>query len=90
MVFTNPLLMKVGKYSYGIYVWHLLVIQLLKKLELVAFKMTFPGVLNVPIMIAATIAVSICSYAMVERPFLRLKRHFEAASTSETARSVTA
>ena len=78
-VFTNPLMMKVGKYSYGIYVWHLLVIQLVKKLELVAFKMTFPGVLNVPLVIGATIAVSICSYAMIERPFLRLKRHFEAA-----------
>jgi peptidoglycan/LPS O-acetylase OafA/YrhL len=71
--------MKLGKYSYAIYVWHLLVIQLVKKMELVAFKTVFPGVLNVPLMIGATIAVSICSYAMVERPFLRLKRHFEAA-----------
>jgi peptidoglycan/LPS O-acetylase OafA/YrhL len=85
-VFTNPLMMKIGKYSYAIYVWHLLVIQLVKKLELVAFKMILPGVLNVPLMIGATIAVSICSYAMVERPFLQLKRHFEAASTVETGR----
>jgi peptidoglycan/LPS O-acetylase OafA/YrhL len=77
--FRNPLMMKLGKYSYAIYVWHLLVIQLVKKIELVAFKMIFPGVLNVPLMIGATIAVSICSFAIVERPFLRLKRHFEAA-----------
>ena len=79
---TNRFMMKLGKYSYAIYVWHLLVIQLVKRLELFALRALLPSVINIPLMIGATIAVSICSYAIVERPFLRLKRYFEPASPS--------
>jgi len=79
---TNRFMMKLGKYSYAIYVWHLLVIQLVKRLELFALKALLPSVINIPLMIGATIAVSICSYAIVERPFLRLKQYFEPASPS--------
>jgi len=78
--FTNRFMMKLGKYSYGIYVWHLLVIQLVKRAELLTLKTIPSGVLNIPFLIAATIAVGMCSYAVIERPFLRLKRYFEAAS----------
>jgi peptidoglycan/LPS O-acetylase OafA/YrhL len=79
--YTSRFMMKLGKYSYAIYVWHLLVIQLVKRVELLTLKTIPPGVLNIPLLIGATIAVSVCSYAVIESPFLRLKRYFEAAST---------
>jgi len=38
---------------------------------------TLPWVLRIPTLIALTFGVSVCSYAVIERPFLRLKRFFE-------------
>jgi peptidoglycan/LPS O-acetylase OafA/YrhL len=70
-ILQNPVFQYLGKISYGIYVWHLLVIYLLDHF----FKMgCFSGFLWVSLL---TITISALSFALVESPFLRLKAKFE-------------
>ena len=69
-----------GRYSYGAYVWQLLVIGQVRGLETSLLHRAVPGILNIPILIAATLAVSMASYVAIERPFLRLKSRFEPAA----------
>jgi peptidoglycan/LPS O-acetylase OafA/YrhL len=60
-----------AKYSYGIYVWHLLVIGVL-----------LPRLAHWPVLAAAlvaalaSLAAAVASYHLFEAPFLRLKRYF--------------
>ena len=69
-ILENAVFQYLGKISYGIYVWHLLVIYLLDHF----FKMgCFSGFLWVSLL---TIAISGISFALVESPFLRLKAKF--------------
>jgi len=77
--FSSRIMRLFGKYSYGIYIWHLLVAQLVRKGE-AALHLQVPGIVNMPIMIAAALSAALCSYALWERPFLALKRHFEPKS----------
>lgn len=76
-IFTSRLLKTFGKYSYAAYIWHLLVRDVLNKLEINYFHRMLAPLLHIPIWIAATLLVSMCSYVVIERPFLSLKRFFE-------------
>jgi peptidoglycan/LPS O-acetylase OafA/YrhL len=38
---------------------------------------SLPALLNIPLMIAATLVFSMASFACIERPFLMLKRYFK-------------
>jgi peptidoglycan/LPS O-acetylase OafA/YrhL len=69
-------LMVAGKYSYGAYIWHLLVADLVT-MGLRATRINLPGPIHVVLAILATVGVSIGSYYLLERHFLLLKRHFE-------------
>jgi peptidoglycan/LPS O-acetylase OafA/YrhL len=76
--FLNSAAMRtLGKYSYATYVWHGLVADLIYQAETRAFGRTLPQPLNIPILIAAALVVSMASYVVVERPFLRLKDRFQ-------------
>ena len=76
-IFTSALLRTFGKYSYAAYIWHILVRDALARLELKYFSHPlYPGI-HIPIWMLATLMVSMCSYVLVERPFLSLKRFFK-------------
>jgi peptidoglycan/LPS O-acetylase OafA/YrhL len=67
-----------GKYSYAAYVWHQHTAHLVYVAEKKAFGNALPQLLNIPILVGATWLVCMASYVLIERPFLRLKRHFQA------------
>jgi len=62
-----------GKISYGLYVYHLLMIHLTSGL----WRDGQYGWLRMVVALAATIAVSAISFELLEKPFLRLKHRFE-------------
>jgi peptidoglycan/LPS O-acetylase OafA/YrhL len=66
-----------GKYSYAAYIWQLLVLEQVHRIEESVLQRRLPALLDVLILMAATLAVSIATYALIERPFLALKRRFE-------------
>ena len=61
---------------HGGYVWHIMVRTLVLKGEF-ALHCSIPALINVALLIAITLGVSVCSYMLIERPFLALKRYFE-------------
>jgi peptidoglycan/LPS O-acetylase OafA/YrhL len=60
---------EIGKYSYSMYVWHVLVIALIKKL---AIGLS-PYMLGVFVVLPITILLSCLSYHVIEKPFLSLR-----------------
>jgi peptidoglycan/LPS O-acetylase OafA/YrhL len=65
-----------GKYSYAAYVWHRMVSAGVHACERKTHT-SLPWFVEIPLMISATLAVSMASYALIERPFLALKRYFK-------------
>jgi len=61
----------IGKISYGMYVWHPLVLVTINK-----FYPTHSVLLNFVLVLAVTTAVSALSFKFLEMPFLKLKKHF--------------
>jgi len=59
-----------GKISYGFYVFHMGIVQKVTALG-------FPPLMTFLVALILTIAVSAASYALLERPFLKLKQRFE-------------
>ena len=64
----NPLLVYLGRISYGLYVFH--------AAALIVARAIAPA-LVIPVGFALTIAVAAASYHWLESPFLRLKQRFE-------------
>jgi peptidoglycan/LPS O-acetylase OafA/YrhL len=68
-----------GKISYGLYVYHVLMMELCKaqmaKFAIASWPLTALASL------ASTILVAAVSYALLEKPFLRIKRRFESVPT---------
>lgn len=78
-VLSTPLLVGIGRISYGLYLWHYVVYY-------VALD-RFPSVHKVPLMagaVLASFAVAAASYFIIERPFLRLKRRFTSSPRRAT------
>lgn len=72
LVLTHPLLLWIGKRSYGLYIWHWPVYQIAKY---------FPAAYVVPIGVVGTFVAAAFSYRYIERPFLELKhRHLSQVS----------
>lgn len=69
-------LVYLGKISYGLYVYHALAMVLTDKLmpTHTHFRQL---VLRETIALAATVSLASASYALLEKPFLRIKRRFE-------------
>jgi peptidoglycan/LPS O-acetylase OafA/YrhL len=66
-VLSNRLLAWLGLVSYGIFLWHVRI------LEELADRSSAPGLLLVAIALAITVACAATSYYAVERPLLRFK-----------------
>jgi peptidoglycan/LPS O-acetylase OafA/YrhL len=78
--FSLPFMRFLGRYSYGIYVYHLLfmpvMIQGLRWLQAHLHSRVIAGLVFLLLWILGTIAVAVLSYKYFESPFLRLKERF--------------
>ncbi len=92
-VFRNAVLRNVGKYSYGMYVYHVLV---LGACELVIFNRIpealranpLVGLCYIGGLTLVTYAVSVASFELVEKRILGFKRYFESGRTRPEAMPV--
>jgi peptidoglycan/LPS O-acetylase OafA/YrhL len=75
-LFRNPALRRVGKYSYGMYVFHIPV-QILCKPYLERLTAMHLGILAVLVLFAITFAIAALSYELFESRILALKGRFE-------------
>lgn len=72
--FENQFLIYVGKISYGIYIYHNFVKDLLPKtIEYFGYSMSGVFIFDFTLLSAVTILVSGLSWKLIEQPFLRLK-----------------
>jgi peptidoglycan/LPS O-acetylase OafA/YrhL len=81
----RPLLRWLGKYSYGIYVFHWLVHYPLVRLNL--FGLSWHPWVAFLAVLAATAVLSVISFHWFEMPFLRLKERFRFADDASRASS---
>ncbi len=75
----NNVLSKLGKYTYGFYIYHTLIINLLKRIfEKLQYNLDvwYIAILFITIAFALSIFCSILSYHLYEKQFLKLKKHF--------------
>ena len=71
----------VGVASYSLYLWHVLIVrELVERLDLYAFAALLA------IAVPVCLGVAFLSYAVVERPFLRLRRRWGSTAVSDLAR----
>jgi len=70
-------LVRLGRYSYGAYVFHIPVYASFK-LAAAQYGVRLPGALNLVLAVAITIAASAVSFELFERRFLALKSYFPA------------
>jgi len=77
-VMKSPVLVYLGKISYGLYVFHMLVVELIGRLLLKHI-----GYFGLKYLVArwicafaATLVLAVISFHCLEKPFLRLKRRF--------------
>ena len=74
----NSVLTKLGMYTYGLYLFHTIVINCLSRvLARVGYSTESPlnGVCFAALALSASIALAVLSYRFVEKPFLNLKRY---------------
>jgi peptidoglycan/LPS O-acetylase OafA/YrhL len=72
-ILTSRFLVYTGTISYGIYLLEKFPVDAVK-----SFHLDHNGVLAMPITVAATFALAVLSWNLLEKPFLRLKIYFEA------------
>ncbi len=78
----NPLLNFLGRISYGLYMYHSVIIVLV----LILIKDSFSDPLIHIISIALTIIIAALSYKYFEYPFIKMKRPFSKIMSGELAK----
>jgi peptidoglycan/LPS O-acetylase OafA/YrhL len=85
-VFAWAPLRFLGRYSYGMYLWHVMVLSSILAHtrwlapRLVGGSYFLSDLASVAILLAATVAVALVSWHLIEQPFLWLKRRFPYAA----------
>lgn len=78
-VSDRNMLSRMGVYTYGLYLYHILVVNLLLQLNgKLGIDIDTPvgAIVFTILSLIASLACSICSYYLFEKPFLRLKKYF--------------
>jgi peptidoglycan/LPS O-acetylase OafA/YrhL len=92
---SRPVMTWIGRLSYSLYLWHVFAIEETKQLgDAIARALPFAGEAAVELMtdgvgLALAVVLACLSYYLIERPFLRLKRRFEAAPRASAAAPAT-
>jgi peptidoglycan/LPS O-acetylase OafA/YrhL len=87
MAWSHPTLRFMGKYSYGIYVYHSFLQSLMERLAPAAMlarwvhQPEIGDAIFMALCTFATLPVAMASYHFYERPFLALKKYFASGST---------
>lgn len=76
-IFSNNILVYLGKRSYGLYVYHLILIKAGESVLTKIFNIQNQSFLWFAFSLTCTIAVSILSYSIIEKPFLKIKKKFQ-------------
>jgi peptidoglycan/LPS O-acetylase OafA/YrhL len=76
VVLNTPVLRWFGRYSYGMYVWHVIVNVIVFATASAATLQAW-GAAYILLAFVLMTLVSLTSYHVLEQPFLRLKKHFE-------------
>jgi peptidoglycan/LPS O-acetylase OafA/YrhL len=83
-----------GKYSYGMYVYHVLFFPLASKMlrpaQRLMHSQVLGGLLYVFVVLALTCVVSVLSFQLYERPWLRLKSRFSYSKPRNSASKLAA
>lgn len=78
LIFSNSIVVSLGKISYGIYLYHFIVYSLLDKhISPSMYEILHEMKLINPMKILITIIIAYLSWNLIERPILKLKRHFK-------------
>jgi peptidoglycan/LPS O-acetylase OafA/YrhL len=78
---TNRFMVYTGMISYGLYLMHVIPFDTARALQLDRHPL-----LAAPILLAACYGVAVISWYLLEKPFLKLKRHFESQAVSTDLR----
>jgi peptidoglycan/LPS O-acetylase OafA/YrhL len=78
----HPSLRFLGRISYSLYLYHIIVIATVEFYFMPALRLRWA----LPVMYLGSVAVAYTSYRLVEQPFLRLKSRFEPNSTARADR----
>jgi peptidoglycan/LPS O-acetylase OafA/YrhL len=76
-IFSNKILVYLGKRSYGLYVYHLILIKAGETVLTKVFNIQNQSFLWFAFSLTCTIIVSILSYSIIEKPFLKIKKKFQ-------------
>lgn len=86
-LFTNRVLIRIGKISYGIYLWHALLYGFYRATPIYRALMqshsTALRLLNALLLLGIPILFAECSWRFIEEPVLRLKAKFETPGASD-------
>ena len=82
---THPWLVRLGKISYGLYIWHLLAIVLTYKFGWCRPQSVWTSFYALPV----TIGIAELSYQWIELPFLRWKERFARAKPTPAVATTT-
>jgi peptidoglycan/LPS O-acetylase OafA/YrhL len=76
-VLSHEILVFLGKRSYGLYVYHVFSVSLVRSILPPVSNVLLKDLVLFMCSLALTILVSIISYTIIEKPFLQLKKKFE-------------
>ena len=85
-ILANPFATHVGRVSYGVYLFHPIVLGLVTA-QVRGFPTVSGALLGFPVYLLATLALATASYRIYETPFLRLKTRFRRTEPSLGVRS---